>query len=103
MSKFDHELVYDKARSRYGLAVSREKYTMIEAEKLAWKEWKGSPLLGVREGWVRFRAGRDEYGETRVEWYFETEQHARSCPCWIFVPAQSTKVRGYTYITKEKK
>lgn len=100
MSKFDFDTFYDDWIGKYMIGVSKEKYSFEEALELARKELNNPPYIGIGDGYVRHRAGRDEYGEKTVGWFFEMDEHPRSCPCWSFFAAKSAKKDGYKYFAK---
>lgn len=72
----------------------------LNKKELARKELDNPPYIGIGYGYARHRAGRDEYGEKTVGWFFEMDEHPRSCPCWSFFAAKSAKKDGYKYVAK---
>lgn len=83
MSKFEYMNFYGDDGNE--LAISKEKYTKDEAIKIAEIEFEdnGAKYLAIGNGWVRHRAGIDDWGEPCVGWWLEGTEYKRSCPCWV--------------------
>ena len=95
MSKFDFNIFGEL------VAVSKERYTESEAINIAWREFesefRGDKVLYYKEGYVRHRVGRNDFGDPCVGWWIEPRKVRRSCPCWIFCMSKVNKI-GYNLV-----
>lgn len=104
MSKFDY---CSFSGGEDDFAVSKEKFTYLEAVEIFKKEACYSdiskyPYIAICDAYVRHRAGVNEDNEPCVGWWLEYEQHKRSCPVWAFHQAKTVEewCKGYEYIKR---
>ena len=91
-------------------AVSKEKFTLDEAVKIAKRELgvdnTSKGYLAIGNCYCRYRFGRLEDGEPTSGWWLEYECKPRSVECWCFHLAstkEETFSNKYVYIELEKK
>lgn len=91
------------------LAVSKQKHSREEAIEIAkielglpYDQQGAFPYIAMGDGFVRHRAGITEDGERSVGWWLEYDEHARSCPAWVFHNAKSKEeiIKGYEYLER---
>lgn len=85
-------------------AVSKEKFSLKEAVKIAVRELdlKGCEgYLAVGEAYARYRFGRNADGEPCSGWWLEYSRERRSCPAFCFHYARTKDEKfkkDYQYI-----